>query len=216
MNQSTASGLTWRLAEGRAIITIDRPEKRNALSLNMLLELPQLLTSIQRSDATCVIISGGSTQFSSGFDLADLPPDGPDASIETALESAFEAVRRCPLPVIAAVEGACMGAGVELALACDLRVVATDAFFEVPAIRLGIRYRPNGIAAVATTIGQQGAVRLFGLGERITGAGALAAGIATTLCDPGLTLDGAMSASAKLAGVSPDLARHVKQVLGTE
>lgn len=207
------AGLIITDEDGRTVVQIDRPTRRNALSLELLTQLPQALSDAVGRGARCVIITGGPSVFSSGFDLADLPTDGPDQVVESTIRTAFAAVRHLPVPVLAAVEGPCMGAGVELALTCDLCVVSREAFFEVPAMRLGLRYRSDAILGITRKYGETVAMRLFGLGERITGEAAVAIGIASHACEPGATLALTKYLCASLARADAALSQHVKAAI---
>lgn len=195
--------LLLELAGSAAVIRIDRPAKRNAWSRDLLRLLPRRLEAAAASGADAVVLTGGAERFSAGFDLAELRGSAPGADVEAELTGACSALRDCGLPTIAAVEGPCMGLGVELALACDLRVVSADSFFEIPAARLGIRYRESGISGIVTAVGPMTASRLVALGERIAGARALECGIASHVVAAGATLPTALELVGRLEGADP-------------
>lgn len=211
-----AESILIELRESVAVVTIARPEKRNALSIQMLADIATALERAVSDGASAVVLTGGQELFSAGFDLAELGAGSADVAVDDRISATTAVVRDLPVPVIAAVEGACMGAGVELALSCDVLVVSKEAFFEVPAARLGILYRPDGVARLVTALGTQNAMRLLVLGERITGPDARSSGIAGHLTDPGTTLERAIELGARIAqaprtaiAATKSLIRHV-------
>jgi enoyl-CoA hydratase len=198
---------------GIAIIRIVRPEKKNALTRDMLRAFPDTLAHAASDAATCIVLTGGPDVFSAGVDVAELGNGAADTGIDTEIAAVSTALRACPVPVIAAIEGPCMGAAVELALSCDVRVASSSATFGVPAARLGVLYRPDAIAALVGEVGRQTAMRLMVGGERITGADAIAAGIAGTLTDPGLAFDAAMRLARLVDQSVPEAVRATKAVV---
>lgn len=122
------------LAGQVAVLTIDRPERRNALSLDALEELHAALTEALDSGARAVVLTGAQGHFCSGADLTELE----DVSFTQRLAEVLEHLAAVPVTTVAAVDGSCMGLGMQLALACDIRVVADGARFAVPVAKLGL------------------------------------------------------------------------------
>jgi enoyl-CoA hydratase/carnithine racemase len=122
-------------------------------------------------------------------------------------------IRRLPIPVIAAIEGPCFGAAVELALACDVRVVGEGVRVGVPAVKLGILYRPDAIAEMLASVGRQTVARLLLLGERLDAEQALAAGFAARVVPAGHALDEALTLAEGAVGVSPEALAATKGVI---
>jgi enoyl-CoA hydratase len=115
-----------------ALVTVDRPDRRNALDLEA---LEQLLDALARTgSARVVVLTGAGGHFCAGADLSGVE-DGP---FTDRLRAVLAAIRDDPRPVVAAVDGAALGAGTQLAVACDLRVATPSARFGVPAARLGL------------------------------------------------------------------------------
>lgn len=115
-----------------ALLTIDRPDRRNALDHAA---LEQLLDAHSRSaDARVLVLTGTGGHFCAGADLSGVE----DTSFTDLLREALAALRDDPRPLIAAVDGAALGAGTQLAVACDLRVATPDARFGIPAAKLGL------------------------------------------------------------------------------
>jgi len=134
-------------------LTLNRPERLNALD-------PELLTALAdalRTDgarASAVILRGSGTEaFSSGYDLSRLTGTVEDLEADQYIGEAAAALRACPAPVIARLQGHCHGAAVELALNCDLRIAAKDLRLSVPAVSLGVVYRFQFLARLVQICG---------------------------------------------------------------
>jgi 2-(1,2-epoxy-1,2-dihydrophenyl)acetyl-CoA isomerase len=170
---------------GLAVVTLSRPGKRNALSASLLAELTGKLGGPAVRESRAVILRGAGGCFSAGADLAELDGTARDLAMGEAIARAAGALRDLPVPVVAAIEGPCMGGAVELALACDLRVASQTARFEIPAVRLGILYRPQAYAEMAAALPADTLTRLALLGERMDAAGALRAGLVSVVVPTG-------------------------------
>jgi enoyl-CoA hydratase/carnithine racemase len=134
-------------------LTLNRPERLNALD-------PELLTALAdalRADgarASAVILRGSGTEaFSSGYDLSRLTGTVEDLEADHYIGEVAAALRACPAPVIARLQGHCHGAAVELALNCDLRIAAKDLRLSVPAVSLGVVYRFQFVARLVQICG---------------------------------------------------------------
>jgi enoyl-CoA hydratase len=122
------------------LVTLERPEKRNALSIDLRIELTEAFERIAKeSEVGCVVLTGAGAAFCSGMDTTQFGGDREHKLrlIETST-SCFAAVRECPLPVIAAVNGPALAGGFALALLCDMRVAGPDATFGYPELPRGI------------------------------------------------------------------------------
>lgn len=159
-------GFTVARAERVATLTIDRPEKRNALTTAMWEGLPGLLSELAGDrDVDVLVVTGRGEHFSAGSDIHDLPGD-----LEKfwAINSAAEdAVARFPKPTIAAVRGACIGGGTEIAAACDIRIAEDGAKFGITASRLGVLYPKGPIDRLSALIGPGSAKYLLFTGAHI-------------------------------------------------
>ncbi|MGG5260731.1 enoyl-CoA hydratase-related protein [Phycicoccus avicenniae] len=122
------------LADQVAVLTLDRPARRNALDLEALEELHAAVVEALDSGARALVLTGAGGHFSAGADLVELE----DVSFTQRLAEVLEHLAAVPVTTVAAVEGACMGLGMQLALACDVRVVGGTARFGVPVARLGL------------------------------------------------------------------------------
>ena len=172
---------------------IERPDKRNALTRQMLRDLPDLITGAVRDAATAVVLTGGSECFSAGVDVGELGRGASDAEIDDEIAKLTASIRSLSVPVIAAIEGACYGAAVEIALSCDVRVASWASSFGIPAARLGILYRPEGVRDLVAITGRSTAMRLLVLGERLSGEQAAQAGLVSHLTEPGAAVERALA-----------------------
>ena len=176
-------------AGGRvALLVIANPEKLNALSAAAMLELTEAMRGLNADPLLrAVVLTGsGSKAFSGGVDVEDLGATTPATAREgiTRLHRCIGAVRECPVPVIARVNGYCIGGALELAAACDLRIAADHARFGMPEVRLGI---PSVIeAALLPRLMGAGRARwLLLTGELIDAAEALRWGLVERVVDAG-------------------------------
>ena len=156
---------------GAFIIRLDRPESRNAIRVLMMQELTAAVqqAGADRS-ASAIIVTGGDSFFSSGRDLKEVAAQTDRSSVEGA-RAAWRAVtdsfERCPKPVIAAIEGHCLTGGLELALACDLRVAGEGASFGATCARLGTLPAFGATQRLPRLIGASKALELLFLAEPI-------------------------------------------------
>jgi enoyl-CoA hydratase len=176
----------WERRDAVGIATIDRPERRNALSAEGCDDLRDRLT--RDADCRVVVIHGTGDVFCAGADLGSRFAEGEGARIEgdpfrPAFDELVEAIVTYPMPVMAAMAGPALGAGLQLALACDLRIAAPDARLGIPAARLGVHLSPGNIARVAQVAGQ-GVARDVFLGDRLySGTEALTCGLVQRVAD---------------------------------
>lgn len=137
-----------------AVLTLSNPRKRNALDPPLLEALAQAIPDLgQRGVRACVLTGAGEHTFSSGYDIHSLPdePDEDWVLQHGPLHAALGSLRR--LPVVAALNGAAIGSGCELALTCDLRVAHPEVSFQMPPVRMGLVYTPAGIARLLSLCG---------------------------------------------------------------
>jgi len=128
------------LEDAVARIFLNRPEKANALNSAMLSALAETLTSLDRETLRVVVIAGRGRNFCGGADSVELKALNPQTAPEfvTRIHKVCSAIRELPVPVVAQLHGAVIGAGLEIAAACDLRVAAENTKFSMPEVRLGI------------------------------------------------------------------------------
>jgi enoyl-CoA hydratase/carnithine racemase/alkylhydroperoxidase family enzyme len=198
---------------GLAVVTLSRPDKRNALSSSMLAELAGKLGEPAVRGSRAVILRGAGGCFSAGADLTELDGTANDLAMGEAIGRTAGALRDLEVPVVAAVEGPCMGGAVELAMACDLRVASQTALFEIPAVRLGILYRPQAYAEMAATLPAGTLIRLALLGERMDAAEAQRAGLVSVVVPPGQAREEAVRRLSSLPGPGSAAVTLTKRLL---
>lgn len=174
-----SDAVTSSIVDGVMTLRLNRTSKRNAMSYGMLRRLKEEFAIATDRHIHAVVISGAGDCFSAGADLSELSGTREDLKFDEALGAVSDAIRSGPYLVIAAIRGACIGAAFDLACSCDARVCAQTAFFEVPAVRLGLLYNPAAVACLHRILRGDAMRRLLLLGERIDGRDAHAAGIAT-------------------------------------
>jgi len=185
MSKANHARVHCRFEDGVCELVLDNPGRKNALSLSLLADLNSKLNKAGDEKARAVVLTGAGNTFSSGADLADLTGTADDLAIDKAIEQAVDCIRSLPGPVIAAVEGACMGGAVDIALACDALVVSEEAFFQVPATRLGLLYNPRAIRRWHNRLGAVALRSMLLLGERFTAETAVRVGLASHLVPAG-------------------------------
>jgi enoyl-CoA hydratase len=163
--------LLFELDTGIARITINRPDKLNALNTTVLAELGDAITRIE-TDATIrgVILTGaGPKAFVAGADIAELSQQGPLEGKARAItgQVVFRRLERCGKPVIAAVNGFALGGGCELAMACHLRIASENAKFGQPEVKLGIGPGYGGTVRLPRLVGRGRALELLLTGKMI-------------------------------------------------
>jgi len=137
------TNILFEIDDAVARITLNRPERANALNRAALGEIGQALDQAENNaDVRAIIVCGAGGSFCSGFDLKEQAEQAPSGTEQwrPILRHDFDAVMRfwhCPKPTVAAVRGACLAGGCELALACDLTIAAEDAFFGEPELKFG-------------------------------------------------------------------------------
>lgn len=199
--------------DGICEIVLDSPGRKNALSYALLDDLNQSLDAARNDEVRTVIITGAGDSFSAGADFSDLTGTIDDIAIDDAIERVVQKIRFLPVPVIAVVEGPCMGGAIDIALACDLLVASENAVFEMPAARLGLLYNPNAIKRWRTRLNGLTLRRMLLLSERFTATDALQAGIVSHLVDDGSALHKAKQLAERTARCTPDAVAGYKGVL---
>ncbi|GAB3445988.1 enoyl-CoA hydratase-related protein [Actinophytocola sediminis] len=168
-----------------ATLTIDRPDKRNAMNFEMWSALPGLLEKVEADASVRVLVIRGTDHFSAGADISEfttLRREPEDARRYSAVVHAGErSIADLSKPVIAAVTGVCVGGGCEIALACDLRIAADDARFGITPAKLGIVYNLTSTKRLVDAVGPAWASQLLLSAELVDAATALRIGLVNEL-----------------------------------
>ena len=174
--QALASGklLLDEPTDGVARLTLNNPDKRNPLDHEVLDALAGALPELDRGiEVRCVVITGTGRAFSAGYDIGSIPDESfsrdAEALVAHPFHAAMEAVSAHPDPVIAAINGHCLGGGLELAVRCDLRVCAAGAKLGMPPARLGLVYGHTGLRRFIDVIGVARTKELFLTGRTVEG-----------------------------------------------
>jgi enoyl-CoA hydratase len=176
-----ASTLLFELTDGIARITVNRPDKLNALNAIVIAELGDAVTRIETDSAVrgAILTGSGVKAFVAGADIAELSDQGPAGGRARALagQQVFRRLERCGKPVIAAVNGFALGGGCELAMACHLRVASEQAKFGQPEVKLGIAPGYGGTVRLPRLVGKGRALELLLTGDMIDAKEALRIGL---------------------------------------
>ena len=190
------------------LVEMHRPERANALRLRTIRELEAVMDAAEAPDSDAarqtgagargVVLTGGLERFSAGADLSELAGSLDDLGFDNALERLCRRLTHSPMPVVAAVEGACYGAAVDLAWACDAVVVADTARLGLPSTSLAILYNPASVARLHARLGSATVRRLMVLQQEMSGrelpSGAATVVPAGTTIEAAKGLVGALSA----------------------
>ncbi|HEX5145609.1 MAG TPA: enoyl-CoA hydratase-related protein [Conexibacter sp.] len=189
-------------APGVAHLTLSNPGKRNALDRALLEQLTGALAGL---DARCVVLTGADDAFCAGYDIGELLRDGYDdgAASQHPFPAALAAIEAYPYPVLAALNGATIGGGLELAIACDLRIAADGAKLGMPPAKLGVVYATAGLNRFLTTIGGARTRELFLTGRRIDAATAERWGLVNEVVAADALPDAALALAREIAGNAP-------------
>lgn len=182
-----------------ALLTLRRPEKRNALSIELRTALAQSLSKLGADAGTgCIVLTGAGTAFCSGMDVDEFGGDRAhrERLVETSM-AAFDAMRECPRPVVAAVNGPALAGGFALALLCDLRIASPTASFGYPELPKGI---PPSYAAARAVLPATLAQELCLTGRTVEAREAERLGIVREVVAGGL-IDRALDLAARIAAL---------------
>ncbi|MGW7412354.1 enoyl-CoA hydratase [Streptomyces sp. NPDC054863] len=203
------------LDQGTATLTLNDPDRRNVISGALVDRIVDAFDHLEAQPAvTAVVITGAGRAFCAGADLADLlaATDG-DASGVRRVYDGFLRVARSPLPTIAAVNGPAVGAGLNLALACDVRIAAASAWFDTRFLKIGLHPGGGHTWMLERLVGPQTAAAMLLFGERLDGPAAAAAGLALRCVPDDQLLPAAQALAARTHGVEPELVRRTKYTL---
>ena len=183
---------------GLAEIVLNRPDKMNALNDAMVAELNSCLDRAASQTVRALLIRGEGPAFCAGRDLADADPGNEDAEaiIETTFNPLLKRIVAFPAPTFAAVQGACLGAGLGLALGCDVVYVADDAKIGSPFARIGAVLDSGGHSFFVSRLGAHRALELIYTGRLLSGTEAAALG----LMNQSMPRDSLLTHARKVAG----------------
>jgi enoyl-CoA hydratase/carnithine racemase len=207
-------------AEAVARLTVSNPERRNALDHDVLDAIAAALRELDRGiEVRCVIITGAGSTFSAGYDIADIPEGSferdAEALVAHPFQAAMEAVSAHPYPVVAAINGPCLGGGLELAVRCDLRVAAEGARLGMPPAKLGLIYGHTGLGRFIDVIGVARTKELFLTGRNLSARRAEAIGLVNEVVADGDLAAASIELASEIAANAPLAARGNKRAIET-
>jgi enoyl-CoA hydratase/carnithine racemase len=200
-------------------LTISNPEKRNALDHPILDAISATLTELGAADsqARCVIVTGAHGMFSAGYDIGEIPDEEfeerAEALVAHPFTEAIDALEAFPYPTLASLPGHTIGGGLELALACDMRVAKDGIKLGMPPAKLGLVYSHTGLGRFIEAIGAARTRELFLLGRYIDAPTALAWGLVNRVASPEELDAVSLDIAAELAGNAPLSQRGNKRVI---
>jgi enoyl-CoA hydratase/carnithine racemase len=201
-------------ADGVARLRISHPEKRGALDHAILDSFATVLPGL---DARCVIVTGDGSSFSAGYDIGDLPDevfaDEAESLVAHPFAAAIDAIEDYPYPTIASLNGPTIGGGLELALACDLRIASSTIPLGMPPAKLGLVYSHTGIRKFIDTIGAPRTRELFFVGGRVDARTARAWGLVNAVAEPERLEEETLALAVEIAGNAPLAQRGNKRVI---
>lgn len=198
-----------------ALITIDRADKHNAISLDALEELHQAIGRAATDDAirAITLTGAGDRAFASGSDLGEVLHRDFKKALEPIVQGLADRLERTPKPTIAAINGICMGGGLEVALGCDLRIATPNARFATPEGKLGIIPGGGATARLPRIVGRGWGMEMLLMGEPIDAERALAIGLVTRIVEPSELLPEARRMAEHLASFAPFVPRTMKAMV---
>ena len=210
--------LTLESADGIATLTVNRPDKLNALNAATIGELDRAFHAVAADDGVrgLILTGAGEKAFVAGADIAELSRMGPveGVGISRQGQEAFRFLETMGKPVIAAVNGYALGGGMELALACHLRVASEKARFGLPEVKLGIIPGYGGTVRLPRIVGTGRALELVLSGEMIDAAEAHRIGLVNRIAPAGSTLDEARALMTKIVANGPVALRLAIESVG--
>jgi enoyl-CoA hydratase/carnithine racemase len=204
-----------RPADGVLRLTISNPAKRNALDHPVLDAIVAVLGDL--GDARALLVTGAGGMFSSGYDIGDIPEDGfadeAGRLVAYPFTEALDALDACEIPTVAAMPGHTIGGGLELALACDLRVAADGIALGMPPAKLGLVYSHTGLRRFLDAIGEPRTRELFLTGHNIDARTALTWGLVNKVVGAAELEGAGLDLAEDLAANAPLSVRGNKRVI---
>jgi enoyl-CoA hydratase/carnithine racemase len=200
-----------------ARIVFDHPERRNAISADMWRQIPEVAKQLAADPEVRVVIlrGAGEKAFVAGADISEFASQRSGSATQAydaASARAFGALAKLPMPVIAQIYGSCIGGGVAMSLAADMRYAADDAVFAIPAARLGVGYHLGGIEALGSVVGYSAAKEIFFTARRYSAKEAFQLGLVNRVV-PAAELETLVSeTAASIADNAPLTLASVKRI----
>lgn len=199
-------------SDGVALVRINRPERLNALSMSVREEMAKHFLAITGDPGIrCVVVTGDEKAFAAGADVAEL---GKRNVIDEAFERsrvAWNAIEKCPKPIIAAINGFALGGGCELAMHCDIIIAGESAKLGQPEVKLGIMPGAGGTQRFLRAVGKFAAMRWVLTGDMLSAAEAKASGLVSEVVPDAEVLPYSLALAAKIAALPPIAVMGIKE-----
>jgi enoyl-CoA hydratase len=199
-----------------ALLQLTNAERRNVLDVATATAMQEAVERLGRDpDVRCLVIAGSGGTFAAGADIRELESASAEENLayNRRLRASVNAVAALPMPTIAALNGHAIGGGLELALACLMRVVSAEAKLGLPEVKLGIIPATGGLARLPILVPRTAAAELALTGDLITGADAKELGLVNYVVEPDQVLDRALELAANIAKVAPLAAQAICESL---
>src|SRR5579885_3713573 len=198
-----------------AVITLNRPEARNALNMRMVTELVDALNGIEKKDTIrCVVITGNDRAFSAGADIKEMESMSPIDMVKTGhFFPLWDKVGHYPKPVIAALSGYVLGGGLELAMSCDILIAAEGTRLGQPEINIGVIPGGGGTQRLTRIVGKHKAMEMVLTGNMITAEEAKGYGLINKVVPKEVYLDEAKKMAMEIASKGPIAIRLAKEAV---
>lgn len=199
---------------GVAVVRIHRPDVKNALNAQVREALAEHFRALaKRLDVRAIVLTGGDQFFVAGADIKEFASATPIEMYRRHTEYLWEAISRCPKPVIAAVNGFALGGGCELAMHCDLIVAGESARFAQPEVKLGLMPGAGGTQRLVRAVGKFQAMRIALTGCMVKAPEALAMGMLSEVVADDQTIPRALELAAQIAALPPLAVEQIKEVM---
>jgi len=217
MNAMAEQPVRYEAKDGVATLTLDRPDVLNAMNNAMRAQLLEIFTRLRTDDAVKVVVvtGAGDRAFCAGADIREfLEPPTPTHFREARKRLDFRAeMERCSQPIIAAIRGFALGGGLELALACDIRIAAEDAHLGLTEINLAIIPGGGGTQRLPRLVGRGKALEMILTGMRVPAAEALRIGLVERVVPVAELMSAAQALARQIADKAPIALRYAKEAV---
>lgn len=203
-----------RPSAGVALLRLNRPEVHNALNMELRRALADHFRRLGDDDETrCLVVTGNGKSFAAGADLKEMADKSAAEMTRTGVRRLWKTIAECPKPVIAAVNGAALGGGCELAMHADIIVAAESAKFGQPEIRVGVMPGGGGTQRLPRVVGKFRAMKMLLTGEPVTASEALQMGLASEVVPDAQVLDRALELARTIAAMPPLAVMQIKEAV---
>jgi enoyl-CoA hydratase len=206
--------LLERPADGVAVVRLNRPDVRNALSMAVRELLAEHFVTLGAdAGVRCIVLTGGDKVFAAGADIRDMVERGAAEMMLRRTHLYWQAVAHCPKPVIAAVNGYAWGGGCELAMHCDIIIAGESASFAQPEIKVGIMPGAGGTQRLTRAVGKFQTMKMLLTGRPVSAREALAMGLASEVVADDQVQSAALEMASVIAAMPPVAAAQIKEVV---